>query len=80
MQSISPYPAINNVIINYQINGATSGYMSITSTQTAISNNYILDINATSVNIDVSVYPTGTYVVALKCNGEIVATKNLVIQ
>ena len=76
----STNPASSQVTINYQIFGADSGYISITSTQTAISNNYILGVNATSVNLDVSTYSTGNYVVALKCNGEIVETKNLIIQ
>ncbi|MGO3812303.1 hypothetical protein [Mesonia sp.] len=80
LQSLSPNPASSQVTVNYQTAGADSGYINITSTQTAISNNYILDVNAASVNIDVSAYPTGTYVVALNCNGEIVETKNLIIQ
>lgn len=80
LQSLSPNPASSQVTVNYQTAGADSVYINITSTQTAISNNYILDVNAASVNIDVSTYPLGTYVVSLTCNGEIIATKNLIIQ
>lgn len=36
LQSLSPNPANNQVQVNYQIQGATSAYLSITSTQTAL--------------------------------------------
>lgn len=80
LQSLSPNPANDQVQINYNAQGAISGYISITSTQTAVSNNYILNVNTPNLSIDVSTYTPGTYVVALFCDGEIVETKNLVIQ
>ncbi|MGO2358532.1 MAG: S8 family serine peptidase [Mesonia sp.] len=80
LQSLSPNPANNQVQVAYQTQGATSAYLSITSTQTAVSNNYILNVSNNNLNIDVSSYPAGTYVIALSCDGEIIETKNLIIQ
>ncbi len=80
LQSLSPNPANDQVQVAYEAQGATSGYISITSTQTAVSNNYILNVNDPNLSVDVSSYTPGTYVVALFCDGKIVETKNLVIQ
>jgi hypothetical protein len=44
------------------------------------SNNYILNVNSNSTNIDVSNYPTGIYTVALIVNGQIADAKNLIKQ
>ncbi|HLU51916.1 MAG TPA: hypothetical protein VKZ42_07100 [Flavobacteriaceae bacterium] len=46
---------------------------------TSNSDNYILDIEETSVSIDVSSYPSGLYSVVLVVNGEIQSSKNLSI-
>ncbi|WP_073147485.1 hypothetical protein [Mesonia phycicola] len=46
--------------LNRAVSSPYSYYISITSTQTVISNNYILDVNTGSVNIDVSTYPSGS--------------------
>ncbi|MDQ7916132.1 hypothetical protein RBU60_00980 [Mesonia sp. MT50] len=72
LQSLSPNPANNQVQVAYQTQGATSAYLSITSTQTAVSNNYILNVNDSNLIIDVSTYVPGTYVMALSCDGEII--------
>ncbi len=81
LESLSPNPANNDQVqVNYKAEGAVSGYISITSTQTAVSNNYILNANDPNLSIDVSTYSPGTYVVALICDGEIIETKNLIIQ
>jgi hypothetical protein len=45
-----------------------------------ISNNYILDINSTNTNIDISNYQNGFYTIALVCNGQIVDAKTLIKQ
>ncbi|WP_271855349.1 hypothetical protein [Patiriisocius marinus] len=49
----------------------------IVGTQNSTSNNYILDTQQTSINIDVSSYENGVYAIALVCDSEIVASKNL---
>lgn len=65
------------VTVNYIVDEATSAYLMVVSTVTGISNNYILDTNETSININVSNYSSGFYTVALVCDGEIVDSKNL---
>ncbi|MBW2960827.1 S8 family serine peptidase [Mesonia aestuariivivens] len=80
LESLSPNPANDQVLVTYEAQGAVSGYISITSIQTAVSNNYILNVNNPDLNVDVSTYTPGIYVVALSCDGEIIETKNLIIQ
>ncbi|SEA43102.1 S8 family serine peptidase [Psychroflexus halocasei] len=80
LTSISPNPANDQVQIDYQIQGVVSAYISITSIQTAESNNYVINLNDSNIDIDVSTYTSGSYVVALFCDGVNVETKNLIIQ
>ena len=42
------------------------------------SNNYILDLNSSETNLDVSNYPCGFFTVALVVNGEIIDAKTLI--
>ena len=44
------------------------------------SNNYILDVNSSEANLNVSNYASGFYTVALVVNGEIVDAKTLIKQ
>lgn len=74
LENISPNPASNNVLVNYKLNGATSAYIMVIGyyRSSGISNNYILDLNVSEINIDISNYPIGFYTVALVVNGDIV--------
>ena len=80
LESLVPNPATSNVTVNYIADEATSAYLMIVSIVTGISNNYILDVNETSINLSVSSYASGLYSVALVCDGEIVDSKNLAKQ
>ena len=79
---ISPNPAINTVNIAYKLNEVSSAYLMIVGGYgtTGTSNNYILDINSSETNIDLSNYSNGLYTIALICNGQIVDAKTLVKQ
>lgn len=80
LSSIAPNPATNNISVNYKINESGSAYLMIISSYgtTNSSNNYILDINSSETNIDISNYPIGFYTVALVCNGQIIDAKTLI--
>ena len=45
---------------------------------TGDSNNYILDLDSSGTNVDLSYYSSGFYTVALVCDGQIVDAKTLV--
>lgn len=77
---IAPNPAQDNVTITYKLNDSGSAYLSIIGSYGAnrASNNYILDVKNTEINIDISDYPSGLYTVALISNGKIVDAKKLV--
>jgi hypothetical protein len=78
--AISPNPVVNSANITYKINEANSAYLMILGGYgtTGDSNNYILDIDSSVINIDLSYYSSGFYTVALVCDGQIVDAKTLV--
>lgn len=80
LNTITPNPASNNVTISYKINEAGSAYLMILGSYgtTYSSNNYILDINSSETNINISNYLNGFYTVALVCNGQIIDAKTLI--
>lgn len=80
LESLVPNPATSQVTVNYNADEAISAYLMVVSTVTGISNNYILDANETSININVSTYSPGIFSVALVCDGEIVDSKTLAKQ
>ena len=82
LENIVPNPAINNVLVSYKLNGVSSAYLTIIGYYggNGTSNNYILDINSTETNINISNYPSGFYTVALVVNGDIVDAKTLIKQ
>ena len=77
-----PNPATNNVLISYKLNGVNSAYLMVIGYygSNGTSNNYILDVNSSETNLNVSSYPSGFYTVALVVNGEIVDAKTLIKQ
>jgi hypothetical protein len=82
LENISPNPASNNVIVSYKLNGARSAYLMVIGYygSNGTSNNYILDVNSSEANLNVSNYASGFYTVALVVNGEIVDAKTLIKQ
>uniref|UniRef100_UPI0040497737 hypothetical protein n=1 Tax=Gelidibacter sp. TaxID=2018083 RepID=UPI0040497737 len=81
IESITPNPASNNLVVNYITNGVNSAYlMLIGDYGGGTSNNYILDTTLNSISINISNYPSGYYIVALVCEGQIVDAKNLIKQ
>lgn len=80
LSTISPNPVSNNVTISYKINELESAYLMILGSYgtTNSSNNYILDVNSSETNINISNYPNGFYTVALVCNGQIIDVKTLI--
>ena len=82
LENIAPNPATNNVLVSYKLNGASSAYLMIIGYygSNGTSNNYILDVNSSETNLNVSNYPSGFYTVALVVNGGIVDAKTLIKQ
>lgn len=82
LEIITPNPASNLVNISYKLNDVSSAYLMVLGSYETIgtSNNYILDINSSNINIDISNYQNGFYTLALVCNGQIIDAKTLVKQ
>jgi subtilisin family serine protease len=82
LNAITPNPANENVTITYKLNQVGSAYLMVIGGYATAdtSSNYILDINNTQTNLNISNYPSGFYTVALVCNGQIVDAKTLVKQ
>lgn len=81
IESINPNPSTNNILVNYKINKANSAYISITNINNPnISCNYILDINKTYIDVDISSLPQGIYAVTLIYDGNVANTIKLIKQ
>lgn len=80
LEIILPNPASSFVNINYKLNDVNSAYLMVLGSYgtTGTSNNYILDINSTNTDLDLSNYQNGFYNIALVCNGQIVDAKTLI--
>ncbi|GEC78589.1 S8 family serine peptidase [Flavobacterium aquatile] len=80
LEIILPNPASSFVNINYKLNDVNSAYLMVLGSYgtTGTSNNYILDINSTNTDLDLSNYQNGFYTIALVCNGQIVDAKTLI--
>ncbi len=79
---ISPNPASNLINIKYNLNEVNSAYLMILSDCGIFdtSNNYILDLNTSEININLENYINGFYTVALVCDGQIVDAKTFIKQ
>ncbi|MBI9067549.1 MAG: hypothetical protein JEZ09_09680, partial [Salinivirgaceae bacterium] len=81
IESITPNPATDNIVVNYKINDASSAYLMVLGFYGSdILNNYILDVDIQETQINISNYQNGFYTVALVCDGEIVDAKTLLKQ
>lgn len=69
--SVAPNPSSNTISVNYVIQGAGEAYLSIVSTTTAATFNYVLDVNNESISIDISNLSNGYYEIALITNNEV---------
>ena len=82
LENLVPNPATNNVLVSYKLNGVSSAYLMVIGYygSNGTSNNYILDVNSSETNLNISNYPSGFYTVALVVKGEIVDAKTLIKQ
>jgi hypothetical protein len=79
IESVSPNPATNQILVNYNINKGNSAYISINSFYGfAISNNYILDLNFSKTTIDITNLPIGIYIISLISNNGLSDNKTLI--
>ncbi len=77
--SMSPNPASNQVNINYNATNASSAYIMVTQPYGNTSN-YILDVNQSTININLTGYTTGLYYAVMVCNGEVYDSKTLIVE
>ncbi|MDR1112568.1 MAG: hypothetical protein LBL18_02255, partial [Bacteroidales bacterium] len=76
-----PNPVLDQITVEYRLNDAQNAYLSIANYYYShISDNYILDISASSGTFNVNSYPAGIYTVSLICNGQIADSKVFVKQ
>jgi len=78
LDTITPNPATNNVVINYKTIDVASAYLMVIGTNTNTSQNYIINTNLEQTTLNISNYPLGYYTIALVCNGNIVDAKTLI--
>ncbi len=73
LKNIIPNPVLSNATIGYNLQQASSAYLMIVSyyMNGGVSNNYVLDVNSSETNINLSNYANGFYKVVLVVNGVI---------
>ena len=73
LKNIAPNPVVGTTKISYNLQNATSAYLMIVSyyMNGGVSNNYVLDVNSSETNINLSNYTNGFYKVVLVVNGVI---------
>jgi len=77
--SMSPNPATTSVDIGYTVSETENAYVMLTHSTTGLNYNYVLNATNTSQLIPVDQLQQGTYIVNLVVNGEVLDTKNLLI-
>jgi hypothetical protein len=76
----SPNPASSDVTFEYIAYGANSGYLMIVNTVTGNSYNYIIDVNQTTMAVNIANFSSGLYTVVLICDGQVQNSKTLAKQ
>lgn len=82
INNISPNPTTSSTIqVDYTINYGNNAYIKIIPVYGASGNgtNYPVNVNQNTINIDLTGYVLGAYKVVLYCDGNIVESKNLLI-
>lgn len=80
IQNLSPNPALDYVIVEYVAHEAEEAYLSVVNQSSTVVNEYALDVMQPQIEISLSDYQTGVYTVVLICDGEIVDSRNLVVE
>jgi len=79
IEYLSPNPASTTVDIGYLVAETDNAYIMLTNSTTGLSYNYVLYSANNNQLIPVDQLLQGTYIVNLVANGEIIDTKNLII-
>lgn len=79
LTNISPNPSNDLITVTYDPQQVNSAYLMVNMPFTGYTNNYILDLNDTQIQIDVSAYPPGAYGVILVADGQMVDELGLVV-
>ncbi len=76
---ISSFTSAQQALTHYYYYIEEASYDLFTHSITGLSYNYVLDATNSSQSIPIDQLPQGTYIVNLIANGEIIDTKNLII-
>ena len=78
---VYPNPVTEKLIVAYKINKGRSAYLSVTGSYgTNVSHNYILNIEDTNVQLDLSSYSSGVYSIVLISDGTVSDSKTIIKQ
>lgn len=80
LTTVFPNPAADQVTIGYAAQDCSSAYLMINMPYTGVVHNYILNVQADQVVINVSNFQTGVYGVILIADGQMVDEIGLVVE
>jgi len=78
--SITPNPASNIAIVEYDAQQVNSAYLMVSMPFSASTDIFPLDINQNTYNLNVSQYQTGVYGILLVVDGQVVDQKGLIVE
>lgn len=78
INSITPNPFSDSIIINYNLGACDSAYISFINLTNSDVNNYIIDINSNSISISTNQYGSGLYEIILIADNNIVSRNTIV--
>ena len=80
INNITPQPATDFAVINYQIMQANNAYIEITNSFGTVLENFQINTELNQYSFDCSSLPSGIYTVILYCDGNHQDAKNLIIE
>ena len=78
--NINPNPANGQTTVSYHTQGGSSTYLAVYNVITGSSNQYILPLGQSQLNLDLAGYQTGNYQVLLITDGVVRDTEGLMVE
>ena len=79
LTNVVPNPATGSTTVSYRLSNATSAYLILSMSGSAGSNQYILDVDNSSVQLNLGDHPPGAYNLVLVVNGQPVDLRTLTV-
>lgn len=81
LNTVYPNPTSDQLTVSYQINQGQSAYLAVTPVNGSNTvNNYMIDLDKTTIDLDLSLLSQGAYIVSLIVDGHLTDSTTLIKQ